>query len=186
MTPNSPSKNDGGSANSRTLTVSTPATMAPKRDKRALGSPEPPTSPLRAPVPPPPLTTTPEEVKVNAYNGSELKVALDDALKRYAANDETGFRTVNRHTDVKLVLGWSAVLVATLTAGYGWMVEFEKSKPAVWTGVVLSVFVHSLIHLAHSITGTDTFSSLAHRRYTSTSSSLKPSSSVNARHTQKE
>jgi signal peptidase complex subunit 2 len=130
-------ENDGGSANSHTLDVSTTTAMAPKRDKRALGSPEPATSPLRAPVPPPPLTTTPDEVKVNPYNASELKVALDDALKRYAANDETGFRRVNRHTDVKLVLGWSAVVVAALTAGYGYMVDFEKSKPAVWAGVVL-------------------------------------------------
>jgi len=37
----------------------------------------------------------------------------------------------------KLPLGRIAVLATALTAGYGWMVEFEKSKPALCTGVVL-------------------------------------------------
>lgn len=109
--------------------------MPPKR--RVIGSPEPPTSPLRAPVPPPPLSESPEEVKVNNYSASELKVACDDALRRYIARPDTSFRTVNRHTDVKLMLGWSSVIVAALTAGYGYKIEFEKSKPAVWAGVIL-------------------------------------------------
>ncbi|PVF93868.1 hypothetical protein CPB86DRAFT_741615 [Serendipita vermifera] len=111
--------------------------MPPKR--RSMASPEPPTSPLRAPAPPPPLTESPEEVKVNPYNATELKVACDDALRRYIARPDTSFRTVNRHTDVKLVLGWSAVIVAGLTAAYGYKVEFEKSKPVVWAGVILYI-----------------------------------------------
>jgi hypothetical protein len=49
---------------------------------------------------------------------------LDDASKHY---DHSRVRTVNRYTDV---LGWSAVPVAALTAGCGWMVEL-KSKPAI-------------------------------------------------------
>lgn len=109
--------------------------MPPKR--RIAGSPEPATSPLRAPVPPPPLSDSPEEIKVNNYNTAELKVACDDALRRYIARPDTSFRTVNRHTDVKLVLGWASVIVAGLTAAYGYKVEFEKAKPAVWAGVIL-------------------------------------------------
>ncbi|KAG8778688.1 hypothetical protein FRC15_010616 [Serendipita sp. 397] len=114
--------------------------MPPKR--RSMASPEPPTSPLRAPVPPPPLSESPEEVKVsNNANATELKLACDDALRRYIARPDTSFRTVNRHTDVKLALGWAGVLVAGLTAAYGYKVEFEKSKPAMWVGVVLYVIL---------------------------------------------
>ncbi|KAG8807107.1 hypothetical protein FRC17_004652 [Serendipita sp. 399] len=112
--------------------------MPPKR--RSMASPEPPTSPLRAPVPPPPLSESPEEVKVsNNTNATELKLACDDALRRYIARPDTSFRTVNQHTDIKLALGWSGVLVAGLTAAYGYKVEFEKSKPAIWVGVILYV-----------------------------------------------
>ncbi|KAG8820892.1 hypothetical protein FRC18_011561 [Serendipita sp. 400] len=114
--------------------------MPPKR--RSMASPEPPTSPLRAPVPPPPLSESPEEVKVsNNANATELKLACDDALRRYIARPDTSFRTVNRHTDVKLALGWAGVLIAGLTAAYGYKVEFEKSKPAMWVGVVLYVIL---------------------------------------------
>jgi len=116
--------------------------MAPKR--RIAGSPEPATSPLRAPVPPPPLSDSPEEIKVNNANSVELKVACDDALRRYIARPDTSFRTVNRHTDVKLFLGWASVVVAGLTAAYGYKTEFEKAKPAVWAGVILYVVLSSL------------------------------------------
>jgi signal peptidase complex subunit 2 len=102
-----------------------------------MASPEPATSPLRAPVPPPPLTSSPEEVKINPYNATELKVACDDALKRYIARPETSFTTVNQHTDIKLILGWMSVFVAGLTAAYGYKVEFEKSKTGVLAGVVV-------------------------------------------------
>ncbi|KIM24822.1 hypothetical protein M408DRAFT_75422 [Serendipita vermifera MAFF 305830] len=130
--------------------------MAPKR--RIAGSPEPATSPLRAPVPPPPLSDSPEEIKVNNYNAAELKVACDDALRRYIARPDTSFRTVNRHTDIKLALGWSSVIIAGLTAAYGYKVEFEKSKPAVWVGVILYVVLSSLYSLyAYFIEGDTIF-----------------------------
>lgn len=47
------------------------------------------------------------------------------------------FQQNHTHTDVKLGLGWASVLVAAGTALYGWKVEFEKSKPLVWVGVIL-------------------------------------------------
>lgn len=45
------------------------------------------------------------------------------------------------HTDVKLLLGWASVIVAGATAFYGWKVDFEQSKPLVWAGVIMCVFV---------------------------------------------
>ena len=50
------------------------------------------------------------------------------------------FTTIHTHTDVKLGLGWASVFVALGTALYGWKIEFEKSKPLVWAGVILYVF----------------------------------------------
>jgi signal peptidase complex subunit 2 len=44
------------------------------------------------------------------------------------------------HTDVRLVLGWLAVIVAAGTGYYGWKIEFEAAKPVVWVGVLLYVF----------------------------------------------
>lgn len=108
----------------------------------AAGSPEPPTSPLRAPIPPPPPTESPDPVTVsNPYNANDLKIACDDALRRYIARPDTSFSTVNRHTDVRLVLGWTSVLVAAATAGWGYKVEFEKAKIGLWIGFILSVFL---------------------------------------------
>lgn len=116
--------------------------MGKKRAEKSghASSPEPPTSPLRSPVPPPPLSELPEPVKVSTvYSATELKNACDDQLKRYIARPDTSFSTVNRHTDVKLALGWTSVLVAALTAGYGYKVDFEKSKTGVSIGLLLYV-----------------------------------------------
>ena len=56
------------------------------------------------------------------------------------------FTTIYTHTDVKLGLGWASVFVALGTALYGWKVEFEKSKPLVWAGVILYAFL-SLLYI---------------------------------------
>lgn len=57
------------------------------------------------------------------------------------------FQQNHTHIDVKLGLGWASVLVATGTALYGWKVEFEKSKPLVWAGVILYVAASSCSRL---------------------------------------
>jgi len=121
--------------------------MAKKRgaSSHTAGSPEPPTSPLRAPIPPPPPTESPDPVTVsNPYNANDLKIACDDALRRYIARPDTSFSTVNRHTDVRLALGWASVLVAAATAGWGYKVEFERAKTGLWIGFILFVFLVSL------------------------------------------
>ena len=40
---------------------------------------------------------------------------------------------------MRLALGWASVFVAFGTGLYGWKIDFEKSKPVVWTGVILYV-----------------------------------------------
>ena len=49
------------------------------------------------------------------------------------------FKQIHLHTDVRLTLGWAGVLVAAATGLYGWKVEFEQSKPAVWAGFITHV-----------------------------------------------
>jgi len=76
--------------------------------------------------------------KTNNMNASDLKNACDDALKRFLSHPEL-FRQNHIHTDVRLALGWSSVLVAFGTGLYGWKIDFERSKPVVWAGVILYV-----------------------------------------------
>ncbi|KAJ7202874.1 microsomal signal peptidase 25 kDa subunit-domain-containing protein [Mycena pura] len=91
--------------------------------------------------PPGPLSLAPlpgprDVVKVNNLSATELKNACDDALKRYLSRPEL-FKQIHQHTDVRLVLGWLGVFVAGATGLYGYKVEFEQSKPVVWTGLIL-------------------------------------------------
>jgi len=95
-------------------------------------------------------------VKVNNANVVELKNACDDALKRvclplpFPPSPKTLtpaptqflsrpdlFKQQHLHTDVRLALGWAGVGVALFTGLYGWKVEFEKSKPVVWVGLIV-------------------------------------------------
>lgn len=57
------------------------------------------------------------------------------------------FKQIHTHTDVRLALGWASVFVAGATGLYGFKVEFEKSKPVVWAGLI--VYVHTSIVVLH-------------------------------------
>ncbi|KAH8103001.1 microsomal signal peptidase 25 kDa subunit-domain-containing protein [Cristinia sonorae] len=79
-----------------------------------------------------------EEVKVNNASATEMKHACDDALKRFLSRPEL-FKQIYTHTDIRLALGWTCVFIAAGTGLYGWKVEFEKSKPVVWAGLILYI-----------------------------------------------
>lgn len=51
------------------------------------------------------------------------------------------FKQIHQHTDVRLALGWLSVFVAGGTGLYGYKVEFEQSKPVVWAGLILCVYL---------------------------------------------
>ncbi|VDC05712.1 unnamed protein product [Peniophora sp. CBMAI 1063] len=84
-----------------------------------------------------------DPVKVNNASASELKTACDDALKRFLSRPDL-FKQIHTHTDVRLGLGWAAVIIALGTGLYGYYVEFEQAKPLVWTGVSLYVVLTTL------------------------------------------
>ncbi|KAI0002134.1 microsomal signal peptidase 25 kDa subunit-domain-containing protein [Russula compacta] len=99
-------------------------------------------------TPPPrsilPITPTPSKdrdvVKVNNASLTELKNALDDAIKRFLSRPDL-FKQIHLHTDVRLALGWSGVFVAGATAFYSWRLQFEHSKPVVWIGLIVYILL---------------------------------------------
>ncbi|KAI0760490.1 microsomal signal peptidase 25 kDa subunit-domain-containing protein [Fomes fomentarius] len=134
--------------------------MAP-RTRKAAASPSPAPAPQNGDAAPPlppkddaPATPTVvidallvpvagevrEQVKVNNASASDMKHACDDALKRFLSRPDL-FKQIHTHTDIRLALGWLSVLVAGATGLYGWRVPFEQSKPGVWAGVILYVFL---------------------------------------------
>lgn len=81
-----------------------------------------------------PLTFEP--IQINNYNLTDLKNTLDDALKRCLARPDC-YSQIHQHTDVRLGLGWAAVLVAAATGLYSWKISFEESRLGVFIGVAL-------------------------------------------------
>jgi len=113
---------------------SAPSSSSPELSTRPLG-------PLAVLADKEKLKQREEDVtKINNMNPSDLKNACDDALKRFLSHPEL-FRPNFIHTDVRLALGWSSVFVAFGTGLYGWKIDFEKSKPVVWAGVILYVIL---------------------------------------------
>ncbi|KAH7097018.1 microsomal signal peptidase 25 kDa subunit-domain-containing protein [Auriculariales sp. MPI-PUGE-AT-0066] len=84
-----------------------------------------------------------ELVRVNNASATELKIACDDAVKRFLSQP-SAYKMNNLHTDVRLALGWGSVIVSGLTGLYGYKNDFEKAKPVVWAGVILYVILSSL------------------------------------------
>ncbi|KAI0066874.1 hypothetical protein BV25DRAFT_1795891 [Artomyces pyxidatus] len=122
---------------------STPANGEKPVKASSPSSSSPSSSPASKPRSTPfPLTPIPasdrDVVKVNNASLSELKNAADDAVKRFLSRPDL-FKQSHVHTDVRLGLGWAGVFVAGATAFYGWRLEFEQSKPAMWVGLIVYV-----------------------------------------------
>ncbi|GHJ86884.1 hypothetical protein NliqN6_3286 [Naganishia liquefaciens] len=86
-------------------------------------------------------------VHINKANLVELKNACDDAVK--SIMKEHQFTEIHTHTDIKLALGWIAVLVAAGTAGYSYKYGFEQTRGIAMAGVV-AYFVLSGIQLLYA------------------------------------
>ncbi len=76
--------------------------------------------------------------------------SLDLGITQFLSRPDL-FKQIHLHTDVRLALGWSGVLVAGATAFYSWRLEFEQSKPVMWIGlIVCAVIPHVLVSLIDS------------------------------------
>lgn len=65
---------------------------------------------------------------------------LDSRITQFLSRPDL-FKQIHLHTDVRLALGWSGVFVAGATAFYSWRLEFEQSKPIMWIGLIVCVFL---------------------------------------------
>ncbi|KAG9045315.1 hypothetical protein FS837_006504 [Tulasnella sp. UAMH 9824] len=92
--------------------------------------------PNGAAVPADAIPLTFEPIQINNYNLTDLKNTLDDALKRCLARPDC-YSQIHMHTDVRLALGWVAVLVAAATGLYSWKISFQESRLGVFIGVTL-------------------------------------------------
>jgi len=73
------------------------------------------------------------ENRPNTANLADLKNASDDAIASYMNNK--GYRQSNYFLDMRLALGYFAVFIASITAGYDYLVGFQAAKPYTWVGV---------------------------------------------------
>ena len=93
------------------------------------------------------------------------------------------FKQIHIHTDVRLALGWTGVLIAGVTALYSYRLEYEKSKPVIWIGLIVYV-VSARDHTCRPFTvyaSSDTSSSRYRRQFMRISSKGTPSFSENAK-----
>ncbi|SCV74643.1 BQ2448_7672 [Microbotryum intermedium] len=76
-------------------------------------------------------------IKVNNNSLTELKLAVDDVVKEFFSRPSR-FTASHLHEDVRLILGWSAVIVSAITGYYGYVVEFHQSK--FWCAIGVTVY----------------------------------------------
>ncbi|KAJ3175516.1 Signal peptidase complex subunit 2 [Geranomyces variabilis] len=87
---------------------------------------------------------------VNNSSDSELKHALDDALKKVLVQDFS-FIENHTHTDTRLLLGYASVLFAAVASAYSYVVPFPECKP------VLAACVAAYFVLNGAMVGYTTF-----------------------------
>ncbi|KAM3581125.1 hypothetical protein VKS41_006565 [Umbelopsis sp. WA50703] len=91
----------------------------------------------------------PEEIKVNKYNATELKHAVDDHLRKFLSND-LEYTESHQHIDVKLALGYLSCIFAAVATYYEWKVKFEKAKPVTLVCVV-AYFILNTVAWAYAL-----------------------------------
>lgn len=69
------------------------------------------------------------EQKISPYSLNDLKNTTDDALGNYLRS--LSFKQDNTKTDVKLAVGWTAVIIAGVLFTVDYKLGWEKTKP--WT-----------------------------------------------------
>ncbi|ORY94963.1 signal peptidase complex subunit 2 [Syncephalastrum racemosum] len=73
-----------------------------------------------------------EPVQITKYDGTQVKNALDDEVRRYYA---LSFEQGHLHTDIKLLLGYFSAALAAGAFAYEYYTSFEVAKPMVAVSV---------------------------------------------------
>lgn len=74
--------------------------------------------------------------KISVYNLADLKNTTDDALGNYLRS--LSFKQINVKTDVKLVVGYVAVLIAAATFAADYKLGWDATK--YWTAVAVVAY----------------------------------------------
>ncbi|KAL1297680.1 hypothetical protein AAFC00_006232 [Neodothiora populina] len=75
--------------------------------------------------------------RISPYNLADCKNTTDDALQNYLASLPS-VRQSHFHTDVKLALGYSAVIIAAVTFAYDYKLGFDATKH--WTAITVAAY----------------------------------------------
>ncbi|KAJ1970757.1 hypothetical protein H4R35_005675 [Dimargaris xerosporica] len=92
---------------------------------------------------------------VTKYNQTEMKVVCDEALQQYLAGTR-GYKQYHTHTDVKLLLGYAACLLAAFDFAYTWKKPFEETKNSTLLCVVAFFILSGLSALYAYLVQKDT------------------------------
>ncbi|QIW97522.1 hypothetical protein AMS68_003040 [Peltaster fructicola] len=76
------------------------------------------------------------ESKISVYNLQELRNTTDDALGNYLRS--LGFKQDNSKTDIKLAVGWVAVVIAGVTFAADYKLGWEATK--YWTAAAVVAY----------------------------------------------
>jgi hypothetical protein len=74
--------------------------------------------------------------KISVYSLSDLKNTTDDALPNYLTSIK--FTQSHRLTDVKLALGWSAVIISAATFAADYKLGWDQTKN--WTAIAVVAY----------------------------------------------
>jgi hypothetical protein len=82
-------------------------------------------------------------IVIDNYNAAELKHTLDDTICRVLAED-FHYKVNHTHTDRKLLLGYTACLIAGAATAYSYFVPFPECKPVLAACVIACVVFLSI------------------------------------------
>ncbi|KAI5475434.1 hypothetical protein MNV49_001424 [Pseudohyphozyma bogoriensis] len=117
-----------------------------KKSKSSSASPAKPDAVASTSSAPPAATTaasSSQSRSIDVYDLKTLKLTVDDAVRVYFTTKQP-FTQSHLHTDVRLVLGWSAVLIGFAAAYYGYTHPFHESKLIVGAGVAAYALLSTL------------------------------------------
>lgn len=76
------------------------------------------------------------ESKISVYSSQDLKNTTDDALGNYLRS--LSFKQDNSKTDIKLAVGWTAVVIAAVTFAADYKLGWETTK--YWTALAVVLY----------------------------------------------
>ncbi|KAI8139035.1 signal peptidase complex subunit 2 [Fennellomyces sp. T-0311] len=83
-------------------------------------------------------TNAEEPVEIsNKYDGTQIKNAVDDQVRKFLGSEEGGYKEGHVHTDIKLLLGYSSCLLAGGAFLFEYYTSFEEAKPILLVAVVV-------------------------------------------------